>query len=719
MKKTLFITIILSVLLLLSAGPSPIILGQVFTPKREETLYTTRGSVTDPTNLNMFVPGGGAPNLWALVYEYLFYYNILTGEMVPWLAEKFEYLDNYTRMRVYLRRGVTWSDGYPFTADDVIFWYNVEMNYTTLSYSAPIRANIAEVKKIDDYTVDIILKSSNPAFHFNGQAFPAAATYPCFTIMPKHIWEGEDPTKFKNNPPIGTGPYKLIQHDERVTIYERRDDWWATELWGIRPTPKYIVMTYYGTAEAVAAALSTNEVDLTFMGTQLGMGLFSKVRDTNPYVRSYSTVEPMAFPSSWSDDVYINNDKYPWSLKEVRHAIKYLINRQVIYEVATERTMPPCYTPFGRLSLISPAFKPFWDAIKPIFDKYEINVYDPAKAEEIFKSLGFTRGPDGIWVTPNGTRLEGEFLVSAEADPVEYVRPAQVIVEQLRSGGIDVTLKSVTGVIYTDRVNKGLFDFAIGAKTGTIPLPIFRLYEYHSKYAKPVGESTSLNQWRFRNATMDAIVDEMEKTLPTEKEKLVSLFKQAMEIFCDQLPEIPTHSPDKLVQANTYYWTGWPFAENAYAVFGSPHWPQFIWWVAGYRSTITGEWVSSLRPKYIDYTTVYFTKDTPKFRGIDLIWYGPFKPGDAARIPVDDADFWINKGYASFTPPTPPITGLEEISAKLDHSTSSLTNLNTKIEDTLSGISAISGTVNSLIIAVIIEAIVIVVLVISLMRRKT
>lgn len=718
MKKT-HIFIIAVTILLSSIRPSSTS-GQAIVFRREQTLYLTQGPVTDPTNNNMFVPGGGAPSLWALVYEYFFNYHILSGEMVPWLAERYEYTDDYTKMKVYLRKGVAWSDGQPFTADDVVFTYQMEFNYTALSYSAAIRANIAEVRKIDNYTIEYTLKSRNPVFHLNGQVFPAGATYPCFTIMPKHIWQGKDPMTFKNNPPVGTGCYSLIYRDEMTTIYERRDDWWATKLFGIRPAPKNIVHRNLGTSESVASALASNDLDMTYMGQQLAMGLFKQVTQTNPHVRSYSRSTPMAFPSTWTDDVYINNEKYPWNLKEVRHALNYLINRDVIVSIATENTMATCYTPFGRLSVEASGFKPFWDKVKSIFAKYEINVYSPAKATAIFESLGFKKGTDGIWVTPNGTRLEAILRVGSEADPVEYVRPAQIIAQQLSEGGIAVRLEALTGVINSEKVNKGDFDFAVGAKTGVVPLPTFRLYEYHSKYWKPIGELASLNQWRFKNATFDAIVDEMEKTLPTDTAKLVSLFTQAMEIFCDQLPEIPTHSPDKLVQANTYYWTNFPFSDNPYAVFGSPHWPQFIWWVAGYISPTTGDWVGGLRPTQVDYAITYFTKATPKFRGIDLQWYGGFKKGDSANIPVDDAQFWIKQGYASFAPPSPEAEILPILTQYMTTLNSTISTMSQQMQAVQNVLSSTNDRLNLLSVAAVVEGIAIVVLVVAfvMVRRR-
>ncbi|MEM1990991.1 MAG: hypothetical protein QW782_10230, partial [Candidatus Bathyarchaeia archaeon] len=210
---------------------------------------------------------------------------------------------------------------------------------------------------------------------------------------------------------------------------------------------------------------------------------------------------------------------------------------------------------------------------------------------------------------------------------------------------------------------------------------------------------------RWVNGTYDEIVDQIAQMSP-EDPRYLGLVEKALEIWYQELPALPLNAQPALIAFNSYYWTGWPSADNPYM--------QLYYQCASFRFILF-----QLKPTKIDYTIVYFTKETPKFRGMDLVWYGPFKAGDGARIPMDDAEFWINKGYASLTPPVTPITGLEEINAKLSEISSTLTNLNKKVEDLSSGMGAISGSLNTLTAALIIEAIVIVVLAISLMRRKT
>src|SRR5262245_35347438 len=76
------------------------------------------GRIDDPQNMNIYAPGVSRSNtgLHQVVYEYFFYYNLQTGEFIPWLAEDYQYNSDYTALTVKLRPGVTWNDGQPFTA---------------------------------------------------------------------------------------------------------------------------------------------------------------------------------------------------------------------------------------------------------------------------------------------------------------------------------------------------------------------------------------------------------------------------------------------------------------------------------------------------------------------------------------------------------------------------------------------------------------------------
>jgi len=707
MKKVMFLLI---AALIFMAFPQ-ITLAQVKYP-REETLYyyIDGGPIACPDTFNPYNILCWAHVLNQYVMEHLFYmpyysgefvpgFNYTAGSLIPWLAERYTISSDFKQVTIYLRKGVEWSDGTPFTAEDVAFTYEMlKKNAPDLGYSSMVAEWIEKVEVVDNYTVQFTLTKPNPRILrtelFTPMIWGAVAP------VPKHIWEGQDPVTFKNNPPVFTGPYKLVEYSPTgdYFVWERRDDWWGTKVFGIRPAPKYIICKAYTSEEALIMEAARNMQDI--LG-YMSVGGFLKLRDINPYVRSWYDQPPYAWCEVCPGFMPINSAKYPWNLKEVRWALSYAINRTALYEVALEKTAPPIN------NLFPPFMMPqFTDLVNRVGAKYHADEYNPAKTEEIFLSLGWSKGSDGIWVTKNGTRVKAVALINTGW---LYIKKWGLqVVDQLREVGIDVIPKLLEGPAFWDALNTGAWDIAPAYWIcQSVDEPYATLNAFHSRWVAPLGELPYGGEGyhRWVNKTYDEIVDQIAQMSP-EDPRYLGLVEQALEIWYQELPAIPLNAQPALIAFNSYYWIGWPSADNSYM--------QPYYQCASFRFILF-----QLKPAKIDYTIVYFMKETPKFRGIDLVWYGPFKSGDAARIPLDDAEFWISKGYASLTPPITPITGLEEISAKLDQISSSLTDLNTKIGDTLSGISAISGTINSLIIAVIIEAIVIIILAIGLLRRRT
>lgn len=719
MKKLLF-TVVVMVLLSLAAS-IPLISSQPL--PRERTLYIAIGGrIADPTNLNLYAPGvsRSSTGLHQMIYEYFFYINFETGEYIPWLAEKYEYSPDFKSITVYLRRGVKWSDGTPFTADDVVFTYNLLLEQAPkLIWSSEVASWVSSVEKIDDYTVKINLKVPNPRFHLIRAVFPVVRVWGGLTILPKHIWEKvDDPLKFKNYPPIGTGPYKLVSSSETTIIYERRDDWWATELWGIRPAPKYVVFQYYGPEESVAARLAANDIDTPFIGI-LSLGTFKKVTGTNPNIAAWYRIEPYAWLDPCPRAFMIQNAKYPWNIKEVRRAISYLFDREAIARLAYEGTTQPSWGVFPFYG----GLKPYFDAIQDLIEEYEPTKYDPAKAEEILKNLGFKKGADGIWVTDNGTRLKIDYLVNGAN--AEEMKVATVVADQLREGGIDVELKTLTGPAQSDARLRGDWDMAYQPFCPGDSDPYDNLELFHSKFYTPLGERApwyERNSFRYKNPAYDAVVDELAKTPPSDLKKCTELFRRAMEIWFEDLPVIPGMQAPALVPFNYFYWIGWPSSDNPWNMPVS-WWATFNLVINGYLSPKTGEWVGGIRPRTVDYATIYFTKDTPKFRGIDLKWYGPFKEGDAARIPSDDAEFWIAKGYASYKPPavTPELPEIGVIASDVADIKTAIGTLSEDVKALKGQVAALSGQVGAVSVAAAIEGIVIIILAAALLitlRRK-
>ena len=210
-------------------------------PPRNETLIADilTGKVGNPGNFNFWATWvGNDKGLQQLVIDPLWIADYVTGEMINVLAKENPiYNDDLTTMTVKLREGIYWNDGVPFTADDVVYTVELSMATPGFGYHTQFNQDVAKVYKTDDYTVVFELTQPNSRFHYN-----FLDRWGACRILPKHVFETvEDPLSFQFNPPVGTGPYKLVDYDlgGYWFLYELREDWERTAtgmLYG-KPAP--------------------------------------------------------------------------------------------------------------------------------------------------------------------------------------------------------------------------------------------------------------------------------------------------------------------------------------------------------------------------------------------------------------------------------------------------------------------------------------------------
>ncbi len=560
-------------------------------PARAETLnIAIGGRIADPTNLNLYAPGvsRSSTGLHQMIYEYFFYQNLQTGEYIPWLAEGYEYNDDFTAITVSLRDGVEWSDGEPFTPDDVVFTYDTLLENPGMVWASEVAKWVESVEKIDDLTVKFNLTKASPRYHLNREAFPAVGIWGGVTILPKHIWEGKDPLTFKNSPPVGTGPYTLANATGTAMTYERNDDWWGTKVFGVTPAPKIVNFQFVGSPTSVAFALAADEIDTPFIGI-LSLADFQAVAERNPNVSAWHKDAPYAWLDPCPRPLMVQNATPPWDQKEARWALSYLIDWQAIVDLAYEGTTVPSWSiwPFYD------GLQPYFDVIEDLLEKYPAATYDPVKAAELFESLGYEKDADGYW-TSAGERLKVCYVVNADSS--EEMKVSAVLADQLEAEGIQVEVQPLTDPVLADAILRGEYEIKLHS---FCPGYIFDNLElFHSKFYVPLGEMApwyERNSFRYKNEAFDAIVDEMAVTPPTEVEKVKDQFRRVMEIWLEDLPVIPGVQAPALVPFSTTYWEGWPSADNLWNMPVS-WWATFNLVINGYPSPETGEWVGGIRP---------------------------------------------------------------------------------------------------------------------------
>lgn len=535
--------------------------------------------IQDPTNMNMTNWSANRANtgLHQVAYEYFFYSNLQTGEFIPWLATGYEYNSDATALTVNLREGVTWNDGQPFTSADVVFTYDIMRVNPSMSWAVEASAAVASVEAIDELTVTFNLTEPNPRFHLYREGFPAVGVWGGITILPKHIWESQDPLTFKNNPPVTTGPYRLKEATQSAVVWERRDDWWGTEVFGVTPAPREVQFLHLGAETNVALALVNDEIDTPNIGI-LSPGSFQEVARRNESIRAWETEAPFAWADPCPRALMVQNATPPLDKPEVRQALSYLINRESIVDLAYEGSTVPAWGIWPEYD----ANLPYFESIGDLREQYPTDVNDPDKAAELFAQVG---------VNPEDLNLR--FLVTADSN--EEMKVATVIADQLSAAGIEVELQPLSGSAIEEATRLGDFELKINAFCpGYI---VENLDLFHSKNYVPLGEMApwlERNSFRYQNPALDAIIDQMFQVAPEDTAALTTLFHNAMEIWLADLPVIPIVQAPALVPFNSTYWTGWPTAEDPWNMPVS-WWATFNLVINGYPNPETGEWVGGIK----------------------------------------------------------------------------------------------------------------------------
>ncbi|MGC0239686.1 ABC transporter substrate-binding protein [Arthrobacter sp. SD76] len=144
------------------------------------------------------------------VFEPLVQYNALNAdETYPWLAKEYKWSDDYTSLTFTLREGVNWSDGKPFTANDVVFTFNLLKNNPGMNFR---QVQFDSVEALSDSEVRL-----NFASNSFSQQLPIFSTY----IVPEHVWANQaDPMAFTNPRPGGhrslhCGVLRPVEHPVR------------------------------------------------------------------------------------------------------------------------------------------------------------------------------------------------------------------------------------------------------------------------------------------------------------------------------------------------------------------------------------------------------------------------------------------------------------------------------------------------------------------------
>jgi peptide/nickel transport system substrate-binding protein len=453
------------------------------------------------------------------------------------LAEEWNVSQDGKTLFFRIVRNATWHDGTPLTANDVKF--TLELYLKQPLPQASFFRVIESVETPDNYTVIIKLKQPSPTF------IPLAlAFWRNHMIIPRHLYEG---TNITTNPynmrPIGSGPFKFVEWKKGdYILLERNDNYFKAGL----PCLDKIIFKVLPNTEAMLNALATGEI-----------GAINLVPEVNlDQVRSMTGVKLFPIFTGLGLVLYIsiNTQKYPLSIKEVRQALNYAINKDEIIKLVLGGVGRP------QTGIFSSELGPFHNPSVG----YE---YNPDKANQILDSLGFKKGPDGIRVTPNGTKLS--FKLYFTAGDLPRMRASEIVKEQLKKIGVEIIPQSFDWPTLREMITvKYDFDLVwFGHATGPDP---DRLYVYYHGSAIQPG---NWNYIRYNNSEVNRLWD-LSRTI-VDQNRRAEIFREIEKIVMDDAPVIPVQER-VLYAAHREEFQGFPPGPYWYA-----NHMERIWWVKG------------------------------------------------------------------------------------------------------------------------------------------
>ncbi len=410
----------------------------------------------------------------------------------PYLAEGWEASDDLKTWTFKLRRGVKWSNGDDFGADDVIFnfkrWLNPKTGSSNIGlFSAmteetktgkkddqgnPVmatRMTEGAAEKIDAHTVRLNLNTPVLSMPENLYNYPAAIVHRRFEE------EGGDLSKN----PVGTGAFALAEYRLRdKAVLRRRDGYW-----GPRPFLDEIVYSDLGGDQAAwLAALAAGQVD----------GIYEFSVNQLEMAEKLSGVEVHTATTAQTGVARMQVDKAPFTDKRVRQALQACMDHRELLKLAYGGKGAP-----GEDHHVSP--------IHPEYARLEPQKPDHGKAKRLLFEAGYR---NGIKITIELGNTTGDW----EQDAMRAFK------EQCRPAGIDLTVKVVSSARYAEIWNKTPFGFTSWTHR---PLGVMVL-----NLAYRTG--VPWNESHYSNPAFDLALDEASATLDVNERRKKMARVQAM-----------------------------------------------------------------------------------------------------------------------------------------------------------------------------------------------
>jgi len=445
-----------------------------------------------------------------------------SGEVLPWLARSYQASDDGLTWTFVLRDGVSWHDGTPFTAEDVVFTFEY-FRGQTISPQVIVQPlpEIEEVVAGDDGTVEFRLASPLATF----LEFGGVGSVP---IVPRHIWSGIADAAMERDLAVlvGTGPYRLESYSqgEGNYLYTANDDYFLG-----RP---FVARLENRAVGDDLSALMTGDLDVASVSGPRDEVLAPFEND--------DTFELLDGPPGNAGTGLFWNLARGGALADVnfRRACALAIDRQdLVDRLFGGRGQP------GNPGWVPPSH--------PFHADVEQYPFDVDEANAMLDRAGYTRPGSGPRQGPDGQPLAFELLLANPVTPL-----VDLVVGSLAAIGVELGPVAIDTPTFNQRVIAGESEMSLIGFGGMNT-------DHGADYLRQVYSSntrTTQHAQGYVNPDVDRLCQEQLVTVgPDERSEIVA---QIQELIADDLPILPLAYPDNVTIFRTGSFDRWYYTEG-------------------------------------------------------------------------------------------------------------------------------------------------------------
>jgi len=420
------------------------------------------------------------------------------GNIIGDLAKKF-YFENNTTLVFELRKGIKWHDGEIFDAEDILYTFNLLKSPKLLT---PYKDNFKYIKSVEIinlYKIKVVYK----------EAYFKALSIWMMGILPEHLWKNENNpmTSKLNKMPIGTGSYmlkKAFKVNEKI-ILEANPDYLPH-----KPNIDTIKYNYIGDTSTEFITLKAKKLDIGSLNPlQIN-------RQLNDDFKSYYNI--IEQPSQSYTYMGFNLRKEKFKNKKIREAINYAIDKQELIDLLFFSHGKICNGPFMPNSPVYP-------------NNYKPKGYNPEKAKEILRELGFTKD--------NPFKFE---LITNTGNDIR-INASQIIQYQLAKVGIKMSIRTMEWQSFLNTVvMPHQFEAVLmGWSLSLIP-DAYSIW--HSEGDKQGG----FNFIGYRNKIVDNLIIKSQKII--DSIKFAKEYQKIFKLIANDTPYIFLYIPNSITVVN-------------------------------------------------------------------------------------------------------------------------------------------------------------------------